>query len=282
MRNDKFLKYICMILVAVLLLPSVKAVAADAPVLSDWDKEFDGTGSPHITFRSYLILYVYPDKETYERNPGDETSALATIELTKITSDSKSKIQGVYVLKYKGENLITYDNCGDTCKMTFCEGAYTKLYQMFYNDRDIGGRESYFLYAKPYIRVYARGNKKGPYPDSSGRCWYGLDDIERANFTVDTDAVPGGTSGNGSILKGEKTLNADQIANIYWIYDTAWTSEVSAKGMDIQIDYEANTGAFSDKKTKITQTAQAYEGYCIDEEPTKNHRSSRCSLSGLH
>ncbi len=265
MRNNKFLKYICLVLAVLILVPSVYAFADDGT----WDKGFTGEGSPDITFRSYITLYVYENVEDYdELDP--EQNAIKKIDLKKITTDSK--VQGVYVLRYKNEDIITYDNCGSTCRMTFAKNYAKKLYQYLYNDSSIGGRENYFMVGQSSIKVYARKNLKGPYRDYTGKTeWKSLQDCDDADFMVNTDSVSGGIGEDKKkTLTGARKLEDAQISNIREIYMGPWGVVLTPLGMDIEIRFDANTGSFDNKDTLVIQKTRAYEGYCIEEEPTKN------------
>lgn len=110
-------------MICISLLPAIPVKADMEERL--WDNEFEGTGSDKITYRSYLEFEVYDDST-------DEH--LGTLKIDKKAGGSS--IDGEYVVKYDGKDLITFRNDGNYCFLAKGDAEYFKLdfFQFLFNN----------------------------------------------------------------------------------------------------------------------------------------------------
>ncbi len=244
------------LLVLSLLIP-ITRVQAD-----EWDHHFVGTGSEFITFRSELGFYVYDD----EADPG-HTNPLGIIDM--IPEKPRQK-EGNYYLEYEGVKFMFYDNAGDACHLNFPQENESILYEYLYNDRQFGGRKSYYLLGRSVIKIYSRDkNHVGPYNYNDGNYWTTKHDLLMADYGVLCRASQGGRDKYGNLLDGYYNLNGDQINSIDEIFADPYRIEVSAVGSSKNITYDANGGTIKGK-ARYKTTFTVGNDRCINDKPTYN------------
>jgi uncharacterized repeat protein (TIGR02543 family) len=264
---ENLFNYRCLLLVMVTVSLGISsetplsAYAANAADKSNaiWDEEFEGIGSAYITYRSYLDFYIYDY---------DTKAFLGIIKMDKKTGGSS--IDGEYVVKYNGKDLITFRNDGNYCFLAMGDEKtfFTDFFQFLFNNSNssIRGHENYLVEGHSTIKVYARKNSVGPY---NGSGWISLEECQAAEWTVDTSTKTGGKASDGSLLYGNKTLNAAQQNNIRRLFENTWKMVFTPEGSTCTITYNANGGKM-DGATLKDDTFVAYHGVCINDIPTRS------------
>ena len=139
MKKHNFFNYILVpvLFLALLFSPLSRVQAAD----DIWSMPFKGRGSDYITFRTYMTFEVFDNKA----DPLHE-HVLTTI---KMQQKSGTKTYGIYtVTNSEGVDIFTFDNSGDECMLTKCEGYRQVFYKYLSNYSACRGLEEYYKSTK--------------------------------------------------------------------------------------------------------------------------------------